>query len=274
MSPLRAIIDPGPSVTLPELISVLKTAGIKPNEIKYIVLTHIHIDHAGCTGELIDHLSEAVVIAHPRARRHLIDPTALWQGSLKTLGDLALIYGEIKHVPPSRIMEAQENMKIDLGDGCKLVAIFTPGHAPHHLSLYLPQEKLLFAGEAGGVCINGSLRLATPPPFKLNETLSSIDRLIALKPKKICYGHFGCYPDATRRLEQIKSKIISWHRIVSEEQSKGRTIDQILETLCREDEDLHYLDSLDKDSHDREISLIMNAIQGLLSSLDTHITFS
>jgi len=272
-TPIRALIDPGPSVTLPELVSAMRAAGLKPEEVKYIILTHIHIDHAGCTGALIDYLPEATVIAHPRARRHLIDPTVLWQSSLKTLGDLALIYGEIRPVPSDLIIEARDNMKIDLGDGYELVVFLTPGHAPHHLSLYKPDEYLLFAGEAGGVCINGSLRLATPPPFKMRETLSSIDKLIALKPEKICYGHFGCYPDATRRLEKMKSKIINWHHVVNEEHSKGRDIDQILQTLYRQDEDLRYLDNLDKDSHAREIGLMTNTIQGLLSSLDTDVAF-
>ena len=115
-----AIIDVGPTAAIPNLLSALTEVGISPKEIDYIVLTHIHIDHAGGVGTAIKELSNAKVLAHSHARSHLIDPTMLWKGSLKTLGDLALKYGPIEAVPEDRIVVATDQMKLDLGHGLAL----------------------------------------------------------------------------------------------------------------------------------------------------------
>jgi len=130
-----AIVDTGPAAVAPNLLSALSQVGMDPAEIDYIVLTHIHIDHAGGVGTVIKELTNARVLAHSRARSHLIDPTKLWQGSLKTLGDLALKYGPIEPVPEDRIVVATDQVKLDLGRGLALEIYLTPGHAAHHLSV-------------------------------------------------------------------------------------------------------------------------------------------
>ena len=234
-----------------------------PGQVDYIILTHIHIDHAGSTGALIQHMPNARVLAHPRAKAHLIDPTALWNGSLKTLGNLALQYGEIGPVPAERIITAEENMKVYLGKDKELEIYLTPGHAPHHLSLFDRSGGLLLAGEAGGVCIDGSIRPATPPPFKLEETLASMDKLIALNPRRICYGHFGCYGDALDRLKRARAQVASWHGIANAEKERGSTPEQILEALRINDTELNYLNTLDVDALKRENTLLLNTVYGL-----------
>jgi glyoxylase-like metal-dependent hydrolase (beta-lactamase superfamily II) len=241
----------------------LDAAGVKPEHVDYIILTHIHIDHAGSTGTLINRMPKARVIAHSRASQHLIEPSALWKGSLKTLGSLAIQYGEIEPVAENRIIKAEENMKVFLGKGKELQLYLTPGHAPHHLSLFNKTSGLLVAGEAGGVCINGSIRPATPPPFKLEETLASFDKLIALNPQRICYGHFGCYDNATDRLERARSQVINWHRIANTEKDLGRVPEQILEVLRLKDSELNYLNNLDSNAIKRESTLLLNTVYGL-----------
>ncbi len=194
-----------------------------PSEIDYIILTHIHIDHAGGAGTALRDMPRAKVLAHSQALRHLVDPTKLWEASLKTLGDLALQYGRIEPVPEDRVAAATDLMTIDLGRGLVLEVHLTPGHAAHHLSLFDRKNGILIAGEAAGVCVNGAVRMATPPPFRLDETLSSIDRLISLEPKTLCYGHFGCYGDAVERLRLARSKLLTWHEIVGSAAREGRS---------------------------------------------------
>ena len=258
-----AIVDPGPSVSIPGLMAGLAAAGIRPEQVDYIIPTHIHIDHAGGTGTACQLLPNATVIVHSRAVRHLADPKALWEGSLKTLGELAIRYGEILPVPSNRIIEASEASPIDLGQDKVLEVYLTPGHAPHHLSLFNRSEGLLLAGEAGGVCSNGSIRPATPPPFKLEETLASIDRLITLNPQRICYGHFGCYDDAVDRLRRSRQQILDWRRIANEEKERGKSPEQIMDVLRNQDHELDYLNGLDKAAFDREAVLLINTIYGL-----------
>jgi glyoxylase-like metal-dependent hydrolase (beta-lactamase superfamily II) len=259
----NAIVDVGPTAAIPNLLSALTEAGISPKEIDYIVLTHIHIDHAGGVGTVIKELSNAKVLAHSRARSHLIDPTMLWKGSLKTLGDLALKYGPIEAIPENRIVVATDQMKLDLGHGLALEIHLTPGHAAHHLSIFDRASGVLIAGEAAGVCIDGMVRLATPPPFRLQETLSSVDKLIALEPQRLCYGHFGCYDNGLERLKLYKEKLLAWYETVNSAARAGKNPEDILLLLREEDESLSYLDGLDRDEYNREFALLINTIKGL-----------
>jgi glyoxylase-like metal-dependent hydrolase (beta-lactamase superfamily II) len=244
-------------------LSALAELNTGPDEIDYIILTHIHIDHAGGVGTAIREMPKAKVLAHSQALRHLVDPTKLWEASLKTLGDLALQYGRIEPVPEDRVAVATDLMSIDLGRGLVLEMHLTPGHASHHLSLFDRKNGILIAGEAAGVCVNGAIRMVTPPPFKLEETLSSVDRLISLEPKTLCYGHFGCYGNAVERLRLARSKLLTWYETVGSAAGQGRTAEEILVLLKEKDRDLDYLDSLGQDAYRREHDLLINSINGL-----------
>src|SRR4030043_2301530 len=262
----NAIIDVGPKAAIPNLLQALTELNLSPGEIDYIVLTHIHIDHAGGVGTALREMSNATVLAHSRAIPHLVDPTILWQNSLKTLGELAIKYGEIEPVPEHRILAVTDQMKLDLGRDLVLEIYLTPGHATHHLSIFDRANGVLIAGEAAGVCIEGTVRPPTPPPFKLEENLSSIDKLINLKPQKLCYIHFGCYDSAVERLKAYRQKLIDWHRIVNAAAKAGKSPEDILTLLREEDKSLSYLDRLDRDEYAREFALLINSIRGLAGS--------
>jgi glyoxylase-like metal-dependent hydrolase (beta-lactamase superfamily II) len=245
------------------MLAALDKAAVTPNSVDYIILTHIHLDHAGGTGSLLKILPNATVVAHSHARLHLIDPAKLWQASLRTMGDLALKYGQIEPVPEERILVAAEGMKIGLGKNLELEVCLTPGHAAHHLSLFEKTSSLLFAGEAAGACINGCLRPATPKPFNLEEALASLDKLIALKPEHICYGHFGCYGQGLKRLKSYRDKLLRWHEVVNLQTNNGTNPEEIFSVMRGLDSDLDYLDKLDKSEYKREFRLIINSIYGL-----------
>lgn len=258
-----SVIDIGPAAALPYFLSSLGQIGVSPEEIDYIIFTHIHIDHAGSAGGAVQALPNAKVLAHSRAHEHLVNPKALWEASLKALGDYATKSGPIEPVPEGRIIDAEDGMKLNLGRNLALEIYLTPGHAAHHLCVFYPAAGLLFSGEAAGVCINGAVRLATPPPFKLETSLSSIDKLINLKPRKLCYSHFGCYDNGLERLKLYRKKVIEWYEVVNSAARTGKNLEEIFNVLREKDTELDYLDKLDSDVYSREISLIFNSVRGL-----------
>jgi len=187
-----ALVDVGPSVSVDNLISGLRELDINPADISYIFATHIHMDHAGGIGKAIKQISNAKIIVHERGGPHLADPTRLWEDSQRVLGERALQYQRIEPVPEDRIIIAKEGMSFNLGE-TEIEVFETPGHASHHLSFLDRKEGRLFAGEAAGTYIGevDSIRLATPPPFNLEPTLTSLDKLVDLSLVSLCYAHFG-----------------------------------------------------------------------------------
>jgi glyoxylase-like metal-dependent hydrolase (beta-lactamase superfamily II) len=259
----RVLVDVGPSAVLPSLLSALDNVGVGHSEIDYVVLTHIHMDHSGGIGAALKHLDRARVVAHSRAVPHLIDPARLWQASRKTLGELADQYGRIEPVPEGRIVPAADGMKLDLGAGLDVEVYLTPGHAQHHLSLFDRGSGVLLVGEAAGVCIDGALRPSTPPPFRLEETLASIDRLVALEPRRICYAHLGCYDNPRELLEEAKRQLLSWREVARADREEGGSPEETLERLRREDPVLAYLADLSPTECEREVKMLVNSVAGL-----------
>jgi glyoxylase-like metal-dependent hydrolase (beta-lactamase superfamily II) len=206
---LRFVVDPGPISTIPHLLAELRRLGAE--HLDYILLTHIHIDHAGGSGALLEAFPSAQVICHPEGIRHLLAPEKLWQGSRQVLGDLAELYGPIVPVPEGRIAFAET-----LGGGA--IQVFaTPGHAQHHLC-YLCGD-LLFGGEVAGVRSEVAdgifMRPATPPRFALKVALGSIERMLALAPQRMVFAHYGLVEDAGAHLQIAQRQLHLWVRGVA-----------------------------------------------------------
>ena len=203
-----AVVDVGPTSTSAHLLSGLAELGVI--HLDMILLTHIHIDHAGGIGPVAAQFPHAAVVCHPKGLGHLADPERLWQGSLKTLGKIAEAYGPITPVAPGQLIGA------DTLEHPKITAVETPGHAAHHCS-YLTQG-VLFAGEACGVSLPMDdgvyLRPATPPRFFLETSLESLDRLIQLNPRQICYGHVGWRSNAMELMAAHRDQLIRWKEMV------------------------------------------------------------
>lgn len=203
------VVDPGPLSTIPHLIAALESHGVE--RIDFVLLTHIHIDHAGGTGALLKRYPEAEVICHSEGIRHLIDPEKLWRGSQQVLGRLAEVYGEIVPVPAEQI-----SFREAIAPG--LTAIATPGHAVHHLSFLA--GSLLFAGEVAGVRNEAKsgvcLRPATPPRFLLDVALASLDKVIAAAPQQIVFAHYGLADDAATHLAIARRQLLHWVGVVAD----------------------------------------------------------
>ena len=260
------IIDPGPSATINTLINALRETGIRG--IDYILLTHIHLDHAGGCGDLIKSYPDPLIVCHPQAVTHLSNPERLWQGSVSVLGDLARAYGQPSPVNRERICHESNTLWKDY----IIQSLETPGHASHHLCFFF--KDLVFAGEVAGISVPSGnkpyIRPATPPPFKPEIALNSISLVTERRPQLICYGHYGLLKDAGNMLQIAKEQIRFWLTVIEERQDKGLNMDveEILGDILARDSHLSSFYQLDSDIRKRESYFIKNSIKGMLGFLN------
>ena len=260
------LVDVGPHSSAGSLVEGLEVLGVNPNDVSHILLTHIHIDHAGATADLLKFLPNAQVVVHPRGSAHLVNTEKLWQGSLQVLGDMAEKYGRPRNIPQERILLGEDGMRIGLRNGVELEVIHTPGHAAHHLSFLEGKSGLLFAGEAGGDYIGkvDLLRPATPPALMLDYKLASIDKLLERRPKTIYYAHFGSGGDAQGKLRRYREQLKLWQSVVSEALRNGTQSEGIFSALMEKDVTLEGLKKLPDDQYQRECYFMYNSIKGFV----------
>lgn len=258
------LVDPGPLTTIPHLLAELRRMGV--DHLDYVLLTHIHIDHAGGTGALLHEYPEARVICHPEGVRHLVSPEKLWEGSRKVLGRLADAYGEIFPVPADRIGFSEK-----IGD-TGVRAFLTPGHAQHHCCYLL--DGLLFGGEVAGVRSEVPdgiyMRPATPPRFVLEVALESIERMIALAPRYMVFAHHGFVDDALKHLRIGHKQLLLWVRGVAETLSldgPGRE-EALFNWLLERDEIYRNISHLPPDIYARERIFLGNTLRGMIEYVE------
>lgn len=235
-----ALVDIGPGSSAEQLIEALKELKVKPD---YLVVTHIHLDHAGSAGHLVREFPEVKVIVHPRGAKHIIDPSKLWNAAQAVLGIVAEIYGEPLPVPESNVVAVDDGFVLDLGRGVSLSIHHTPGHASHHQSILLQPDGVLFTGDSAGISIivdGKPVELpTTPPPFRPESYLDSLEKMMALKPRKPAPTHYGIKDEyAVEYLEREKERNIRWFNIVKEIVLQGVTdVDEVARLLAERDED-------------------------------------
>lgn len=260
------LVDPGPASTIPYLADQLKRAGI--GRIDHVLLTHIHLDHAGGTGHLLRHFPEAKINCHPKGIPHLVAPQKLWDESKKVLGNVAEAYGEMAPVPEASISWQE---RIPAG-GSLVEALETPGHAAHHVSYRA--GDILFAGEVAGVYVpldNGFYcRPATPPPFHHGIFRDSIDRLAALDTRLVCLGHYGSRQDGTEVFERARRQLDVWVDTALRHFRKDSDpfAEAVLADLTAGDPDMAGWRSLPGDIQYRERTFCFNSIRGIRMYLE------
>jgi len=205
-----ALVETGTSVEAPRVLSGLRTVGIRPEEVRWIFVTHVHLDHAGGAGTLLRHMPQAQVVVHPRGAKHLADPSRLLASVKKATGQMADKYGTMEPIPTQRIVPAEDGHLFDL-DGARLSAVEAPGHAPHHLCYFEHRKKWLFTGDAAGTWREGMLLPTTPPPnFDLPLWETTLDRLVAMEPAALLYTHFGPNYEGRDALFAYRDVLRSW----------------------------------------------------------------
>jgi len=258
------LVDVGPYNSIDQLIHSLTELGV--DRIDRVLLTHIHIDHAGGLAPFLEHFPMARVVCHEKAIPHLVDPSKLWAGSRKTLGDdLTDTYGLIRPVKKEWLVPHTE-AKLE---GLEIVE--TPGHAVHHLCFIV--EGFLFAGEAGGVHFTVGdaeyLRPATPPVFFMDQFLQSIDRLLSHETMPICYSHFRLAESSHAMLKRQKHQLVLWEGIIKKEISRGENgvIERSLDALLGRDPELKAFSALSAEDQARERFFMGHSIEGYVGFL-------
>ena len=202
-----AIIDSGTNASLPRVLAALSAAKVTPDKVRWLLLTHIHLDHAGGAGSMLCALPNARVLVHERGVRHLADPSRLWQAAVDIYGVEGAFarYGRLVPVDAARIDVAREGMNLPLGDS-RLQVLETPGHARHHVCYWDATARALFAGDTFGLSyreldVRGRasiLPTTTAPQFEPEALRQSIQRLIALQPRSLYLTHFGRVTEVAR----------------------------------------------------------------------------
>lgn len=211
-----AFIDTGTSHTVPILMSVLEAKGIAPRQVKYVIPTHVHLDHAGGAGALMRRLPEAKMVIHPYGARHMIDPAKLSAGATAVYGEekFKQDFGEIIPVDERRSIEAPDGFRLSLGSR-ELLCLDTPGHARHHISIYDNQSRGIFTGDTFGISYRefdtdrGPFILATSTPIQFDPDAwhETLDRLMALAPQVIYLTHYGQLEEPARLVGMLRASL-------------------------------------------------------------------
>jgi glyoxylase-like metal-dependent hydrolase (beta-lactamase superfamily II) len=200
-----AIVDPGPTSCLATLELGLQEQGVRWDEVRHILLTHIHLDHAGATGAIVRAHPHITVFVHELGAQHMIDPTRLLDSATRLYGDqMDRLWGEFAAVPQSHVVSLVGGERIETGGRVFDVA-YTPGHAVHHVSFFDASSGLAFVGDVAGVCALGGYVLPpTPPPdIDLDAWSTSVDRILEWSPATLFLTHFGAVTEVRPHLSQL-----------------------------------------------------------------------
>ncbi len=211
-----AFVDCGTTLSVPNLLDAIANANLTPESIDWLILTHVHLDHAGGAGELIAQLPNAKLVVHPRGARHMIDPSQLWAGASAVYGEAVMdeTYGRLRPVPAERVVEAPDGHIVPLGNR-PLLCIETPGHAKHHIAIYDEKANVCFTGDTFGLSYReldthkGAFIIPTTSPVQFDpEALyDSIDRLLAMKPEAMYLTHYGRVDQVERLAADLHAQI-------------------------------------------------------------------
>ena len=219
-----ALIDPGPSTTIEALTTSLAERGAALSDIRAILLTHIHLDHAGATGSVMASCPHALVYVHEAGARHLADPAKLLSSAARLYGeDMQRLWGEVRPVPADRLRIVGDEHLTILGH--ELEVAQTPGHASHHVSYFSPAARVAFVGDTAGLCrMSGRVVLpATPPPdIDLEAWQESTRRILAWHPDVLFLTHFGPHRSPRVHFNELWTRMDAWkHRIQGQIASSG-----------------------------------------------------
>ena len=212
-----ALIDPGPSTTLPTLKRVLGERGLGVRDVRHLLLTHIHLDHAGATGSLLRENPDVDVYVHERGVPHMADPSKLLASATRLYGsDMDRLWGDFLPVPTGNLRPLRGGETIEVA-GRELRVAYTPGHASHHVSYFDPASRVAFVGDTGGIRRGTSTYVmppAPPPDIDLEAWRESEAKILAWNPETLFLTHFGPFPSPRLQFQQLRENTEAWSRIV------------------------------------------------------------
>jgi len=233
-----AIIETGASHCAPQVLDGLQRLGIKPGDVRHIVLTHIHMDHAGGTGTLLLHMPNATVHIHSRTAQYLTDPTKLLQSAEQALGELYKLHLPVEPVPAER-MEPADELRLDLGRGVVLRAAYTPGHSADHLAYYEENSRVLFSGDSLGVQmphLNYVGPVTPPPGTNITAQRDTFNTIQAMPIDTIMFSHWGPSRETPRTMIEREREYFEQFVALVRSQWEARNVDHaaIIQATMRE----------------------------------------
>lgn len=256
-----ALVEAGPSTSIDAVMEGLAARGVE--RLDWIVVTHIHLDHAGAAGALARRFPEAKVGVHPVGAPHLVDPAKLWSSAARIYGDkMEALWGSMEPIPQERVHILNDGDSIDLG-GRTLTAVETPGHARHHHSLLDDATGTMFTGDALGVRLPdiAVTRPATPPPeFNLEDALASIQKIKERRPQQLALTHFGVQDVPVDEMcDSAAEALRRWAEYVTEARTRTKDLDAATELVrASVEEALPALTAAGVDRLERTTSYWMN----------------
>jgi glyoxylase-like metal-dependent hydrolase (beta-lactamase superfamily II) len=220
----KAIIETGTSWDAGRILEALRTFGLNPVDIDALIVSHIHLDHAGGAGFLLPQMPRAKVYVHERGFKHLVDPTRLVVSAREALGPAeAEMFGTMRPIPSDRLVSVKDRDRLELGKH-SLVFLDSPGHAPHELTILDESNRCVYTGDAAGLYFPGDeilMPIAPAPAFDLEKNLDTLRRLMALEPRALLFSHYGPHQNPRKAIETMLALYPSWAQIVREKLAAG-----------------------------------------------------
>jgi glyoxylase-like metal-dependent hydrolase (beta-lactamase superfamily II) len=262
-----AVIDTGIGNDTDLILDALASVGVAPEELEVVFPTHVHLDHAGGAGHLAAACPNADVVAHENGARHLVDPSRLWEGTRRAVGDQIRHYAEPEPVPADRVVQVGDGSVVDLGDR-ELRVHGAPGHAPHQAVVEDPSNDCVFTADAAGVYVpaHDEVYPTTPPPnFDFEQALADTRLLSRLDPDVLCYAHFGSVQTAGRLGEHLDG-LTEWVEGVAAAREELGDDEAVVDRMVAE------TDLTDAWGTDRGEAVAEMDTRGVLRYLDTRET--
>ncbi|RWZ52180.1 MBL fold metallo-hydrolase [Halobacillus fulvus] len=230
------LVETGPSSSVPYVLKGLNELSISPDQIEYIILTHIHLDHAGGAGLLVQECPNATVLVHEKGKRHLVNPSRLEAGARAVYGEkFDELFHPIVPIPEERLQIVKEGGTLDIAQNRTLTFLDTPGHAKHHIGIFDSYSQGLFIGDTAGIRYHQTqdygltfyLPTTSPNQFDPEAMHQSIDRFRGLNPKRLYFGHFGMSENPTHALDEVDS----WLDVFVQEAEKSTDMEEMQKRL-------------------------------------------
>ena len=241
-----SLIDPGPESTLSTLRRQLEAHGVQICDLNAILLTHIHLDHAGATGSLVRENPQLKVYVHEKGAPHMTDPAKLLASASRLYGgEMQRLYGEFLPVPPENLKILRGGETIAIGER-PLEVLYTPGHASHHVTYWDAEAKIAFVGDTAGICVEGDafiLPAVPPPDIDIPLWNRSLDALEALRPSRLFLTHFGFVDRPTEHIARYRERLDDWvslaRRLLQENGDENEAAQRFVEETAAEIRRVH-----------------------------------
>lgn len=234
-APKVTLVDCGYASSYESVLAGLKEVGVAPSDVRYLIPTHVHLDHAGAAGRLLREMPNAQVISQEKGTPHLVDPARLIESSTRVFGkEIMELYGLPEPIPADRITSVGKELHLELGGGMTATLVHAPGHAPHQLAMILDGKRTLLTADAVSIAYPGMKTLipTTPPPsFDPKTLVATVGQLAQTDPNLLLITHFGVREDVDAVMEKTCEGVTAWVSDVRDLRRTGKGLDETTDEM-------------------------------------------